>query len=250
MKKHCKSRSVNAIAQVKEPETGVVYCWICRKLGHLKRSCQKNSKYQYEQQTKDKSDYQGQQNKTREANTLNHVEANGESKLENDMPTLKIELAGNLNSCFIKINKQNLHALLDFAAELSLIHTKVYNSIREESKLKKPNAFLQSVKGDSVDVDGYASLKYEIGGEKQEHEFFVVPEMNRNIILGRDCLKQFGAHMYYNLAYIRIDKSYVKMEEDIHISSLARLTTHTVFRPQTGKFLPMHSQGKQAVIKF
>ena len=27
--------------------------------------------------------------------------------------------------------------------------------------------------------------------KKQEHEFFVVPDMNRNIILGRDWLKQF-----------------------------------------------------------
>ena len=27
--KHCKSRSVNAIAQVKEPETGEVHCWRC-----------------------------------------------------------------------------------------------------------------------------------------------------------------------------------------------------------------------------
>ena len=80
------------------------------------------------------------------------------------------------------------------------------------------------VKGDSIDIDGCASLRHEIGREKQEHEFFVVPEMNRNIILGRDWLKQFGVHMYYGLGCIRIGKSYVKMEEDIHISSLARLT--------------------------
>ena len=58
---------------------------------------------------------------------------------------------------------------------------------------------------------------------KQEHEFFVVPEMNRNIILGRGLLKQFGVCMYYDLGCIRIGKSYFKMEEDAHISSLARL---------------------------
>ena len=48
--------------------------------------------------------------------------------------------------------------------------------------------FLQSLKGDSIDVDGCASLKYEIGRKKQGHEFFVIVEMNRNIILGRDWL--------------------------------------------------------------
>ena len=101
------------------------------------------------------------------------------------MPTFRIVLAGNPNLCRIKINKQKLHALLDSCAELSFIHTRVYNVLKEKPKLKKQSAFLQSVKDDSIDVDGCASLKYEIGREKQEHEFFVVWEMNRNI-LGRD----------------------------------------------------------------
>ena len=36
-------------------------------------------------------------------------------------------------------------------------------------------------------------------------------EMNRNIILVKNWLKQFGVCMYYDLGYIRIGKSYVKM---------------------------------------
>ena len=50
--------------------------------------------------------------------------------------------------------------------------------------------------------------------------------MSGNLILGRDWLKQFGVHMYYDLGYIRIGKSYDKMEEETHISSLARLIMH------------------------
>ena len=38
-------------------------------------------------------------------------------------------------------------------------------------------------------MDGCSLLTYEIGREKQEHEFFVVPKMNRNITSGRDWLK-------------------------------------------------------------
>ena len=83
-------------------------------------------------------------------------------------------------------------------------------------------------------IDRRVSLKSENGSEKKEHEFFVVPEINRNIILGRDWLKQFGVFMYYDLGCIRIGKSYVKMEEDIHISSLDRHTAHTVIKPQIG----------------
>ena len=42
--------------------------------------------------------------------------------------------------------------------------------------------FLKPAKGDPIDADGCATLKYEIGREIQEHEFFVVSEMNRNIL--------------------------------------------------------------------
>ena len=105
------------------------------------------------------------------------------------MPSFKLELAGSPNSCMTKINKQKFHALFDFGAEISLIQTIVYNSLKEQPNLKKQSAYLQSVKGDSIDVDGHASMKYEIGREKNQHESFVVPEMNRNIILGRDWLK-------------------------------------------------------------
>ena len=61
--KHCRSRSIDAIAQVKELETGEVCCWRCREVGHLKRNCRNSSRYQYPQHTKDKISYQGQQNK-------------------------------------------------------------------------------------------------------------------------------------------------------------------------------------------
>ena len=57
--------------------------------------------------------------------------------------------------------------------------------------------------------------------------------MNRNLILGRDWLKQFGVHMYYDIGCIRIGKSYVKIDEDIYISSFARLEVHTIIRLQT-----------------
>ena len=87
------------------------------------------------------------------------------------MPTFKIELAGNPNSCIIKTNKQKFCDLLDSGAEVSLIHTRVYNSLKQKPKLKKQSAFLQSIKDDSIHLDGCASLKYEIGREKQEHEY-------------------------------------------------------------------------------
>ena len=53
-----KSRSVDAIAKVREPETGEVHCWRCGEVGHLNSNCPKNSRYQYQQHTGDKTGYQ------------------------------------------------------------------------------------------------------------------------------------------------------------------------------------------------
>ena len=104
------------------------------------------------------------------------------------------------------------------------------------------------LKCDWIDVDGCASLKYEIGREKQKYEFFVVLEMNKNTVLGRDWLMQFDVCIYYDLGCIRIDKSYIKMEEDIHISSLGRPTVHTIIRLKTGKFCLCIAKGNEQLL--
>ena len=54
--------------------------------------------------------------------------------------------------------------------------------------------------------------------------------------------------MYYDLGCIRIGKCYVKMEEDIHISSLVRCKAHTIIRLQTGKFCPCIAKGNEQLL--
>ena len=41
--------------------------------------------------------------------------------------------------------------------------------------------------------------------------------------------------MYYDLGCIRVGKSYIKLEKDLHISSIARFTTETIIKPHFGK---------------
>ena len=78
------------------------------------------------------------------------------------MPIYKIELAGNPNSCIIRINNQKYHALLYSGVEVSLVHSRIYSCLRDKPKLKKQSALLQSVKWDSVDVDGCALLNMKL----------------------------------------------------------------------------------------
>ena len=54
-----------------------------------------------------------------------HVEADGRGK---NVSTYKICLAGNPNSCLIKVEKQKFRALVDSGADISLIRWDVYDS--------------------------------------------------------------------------------------------------------------------------
>ena len=97
----------------------------------------------------------------------------------------------------------------------------------------KENISLQSVTGQSLKDDGCATLIHKIAGIKIEHTFVVVPEINRNIILGRDFLQQNQVRLYFDLNKMRIKNNYVDLEEDSHIASLVRSNRKVVMRPQT-----------------
>ena len=65
-----------------------------------------------------------------------------------------------------------------------------------------------------------------------QHMFYVVKDMSRNLILGTDWLRQHGVRIYNDLGCMRIEnKRYVNLEEDIHVSSVARNKYNTVLKP-------------------
>ena len=152
-----------------------------------------------------------------------HVEANAG---EINIPTISIALAGSPNSCIIKIEHKK-YRLVDSGAEVSLMHRRVYQSIKNAPKLTKKKALLQSVSGNSLSVDGCVNMTFSIGGTSTNHLFYVVSDMNRNIILGRDWLCQNGVRLYYDLGYLRFKKAYIPLVEDIHIASIVRMKKHT-----------------------
>lgn len=52
------------------------------------------------------------------------------------------------------------------------------------------------------------------------------------MILGRDWLKQNGVRLYFDLGYLRVGKTYVRLE-DIHISSITRLQKKVILKPNS-----------------
>ena len=61
-----------------------------------------------------------------------------------------------------------------------------------------------------------------------------IRDLNRNLILGLDWMKQNNVRIYVDLKCIRINgKHYVNLEEDIHIASTVRIKRTCLIKPQT-----------------
>ena len=146
---------------------------------------------------------------------------------------MTINYAGNPHSAIIRINNQKHRALIDSGADTCLMHRKVYNSLKGIPKLSKKKACLQTVNGDPIKVHGNVSIKFQIGNEKLEHLFHVLPEINHNIILGRDWLLKFGVREYWDMQCVKVGKSYISLVEDIHINSVVYLASQVILKPQS-----------------
>ena len=148
-------------------------------------------------------------------------------------PLLKLILAGNSSTCLCKFEKQKYRALIDSGAEVSLIHYTVFKSLKQAPKLHKKHVNVQSVSGSYLTVKGYAEMEFELKGENLKHKFYVVDNMNRNLILGRDWMIDDKIRIYYDLGCLRTGNTYVPLLEDMHISSVLRLTADIDLKPQT-----------------
>jgi hypothetical protein len=147
----------------------------------------------------------------------------------------EIDSIGCPNSCIIKIERNKYRTLVDTGAEVSLIHRRVYESLQNKPRLISRNINLQTVSGLPLKVDGCINLMFSIGGTDIQHMFYVMPEINRNVILGKDWLTANGVRLYFDLGCMRIGKVYVILEEDIHIASIIRLNSNLKLKPQTAK---------------
>ena len=65
-------------------------------------------------------------------------------------------------------------------------------------------------------------------------DFYVIRDLNRNLILGFDWMKQNNVRIYMDLKCLRINgKHYVNLEEDIHFASTVRMKRKRLIKPQT-----------------
>ena len=93
---------------------------------------------------------------------------------------------------------------------------------------------MQSANGSELKCDGYISVQVCIGSTEITQDFYVIRELNRNMIFGLDWMKQNNVRIFMDLKCIRINrKHYVNLQEDIHVASTVRMTNTCLIKPQT-----------------
>lgn len=143
-----------------------------------------------------------------------------------------INIAGSHNSCVIKISNQKLKVLVDTGEEVSLISKDLHNKFKEKGESSDELA-LQSVSGENLTVHRATKLPFVIGVVALTHQFYIVSNINRNIILGNDWLDANGVRTYHDLEKIRIRKAYVNLERDRQMKSIIRANQTTILQPNT-----------------
>ena len=106
---------------------------------------------------------------------------------------------------------------------LDSIAVKLAHRHIKSKKISNDQELIQSANGSSLNVDGCVNVQFRIGGTEVSQDFYVVRDLNRNMILGLDWLKSNNVRIYFDLKSLRINgKTYINLEEDIHVASTVK----------------------------
>ena len=148
------------------------------------------------------------------------------------IPVMSVRNTSSPNCITVKVKKKQYKALVDTGAEVSIISSRVFDQLYPRPELKKKRMKLQAANGTLMRIKGVTSLNFKVGSQKVRQECVVIKELNRLIILGRDWLRSYGVRVYFDLGAIRLNNELIALEEDIHITSVARLAENITLKPQ------------------
>ena len=130
-----------------------------------------------------------------------------------------------------------LRSLIDTGSELTIISKRIYDSLKYKNPLKRSNVSLHSANGEAMKTLGNVNLGFKMAGLKFQHDFLVVSDLSRNVIIGRDFLVQNEARLYFDLMKMRIKNVYIPLERDTHVASITRLQRLQKLKPHTAYLL-------------
>ena len=66
------------------------------------------------------------------------------------------------------------------------MHRRVYDQLKNKPRLVNKKVCLQSANGSELKCDGSISVQVSIDSTEMSQELYVIRELNRNMILGKD----------------------------------------------------------------
>ena len=112
------------------------------------------------------------------------------------------------------------------------MHRRIYDQLKDKPKLVNKKVCLQSANGSEMKCDGCVTVQISISGTEASQAFYVIRDLNRNLILGLDWMKQNNVIIYMDLKCLRINgKHYVNLDEDIHVASTVRMKRTCLIKP-------------------
>lgn len=91
------------------------------------------------------------------------------------------------------------------------------------------------------------NLDFELNGAILNHDFYLVKNMNRNLIIGHDFLTKNGVRFYFDLVCLRVNNTFVPLIEDNHIASLIRSQCTVTLKPNMSYIIKGKSK---TILKF
>ena len=122
----------------------------------------------------------------------------------------------NTETKFCTVKFQDLHvlSLIDTGAQISLISESIFKKIDSSLVLEKhkPEIILRGVTGHELKTIKRVFIKFKIGTKLLTHEFHVVKNLNKSIILGIDFLNSHKAKLDFSKRTLAIGKQIVLLK--------------------------------------
>ena len=110
-----------------------------------------------------------------------------------------------------KDRETRVSTLVNTGAECSITHRRIYDELKNKPRLINKKVCLQSA--NDLKCDGCIAVQICIDGTEMSQDFCVIRDLNRNLKLGLDWLKQNNVRIYFDLKCLRINgKHYVNLE--------------------------------------
>jgi hypothetical protein len=172
-------------------------------------------------------------NKRQNQDKLSNKNRVSKNKLKNkQVCTISTKSA---NCVRIQIEGQQVNALLDSGADVSVIRTDMFHKIKRSLSLElnKSSEVLRNASGKHLKLLGETEVKFQIGSQILSQKCHVTPDIRVPLLLGTDFMKHNDVTIWISRGQVTINGEILPLRHYDKLSNLVRLVESTTIPPQT-----------------